>query len=116
MNILVCGDRNWNNLEIIMRELKCLPRNATIIHGAARGADTMAGLAAEHLGMTVKSFPAKWHKYGRSAGPIRNREMFNSTDPDLVLAFHTDIEHSKGTKDMIRYAEKRGCITKIIDK
>jgi hypothetical protein len=116
MIILICGDREWNDLEVMVREMEKLPKNCTIVHGAARGADTMSGVIADSLGMTVISHPADWKKYGRSAGPVRNRTMFNESDPDLVLAFHTNIEHSKGTKDMVNYALKHGCPTKIIDK
>jgi len=114
MIILVCGGREWNNLEVMVREMECLPKVATIVHGAAKGADTMAGLIAEQLGMTVLPFPADWKKYGRSAGPVRNREMFRKTDPDLVLAFHENIDASKGTKDMVNYARQQGCPTKIV--
>jgi len=34
--------------------------------------------------------------------------MLDEGKPDLVLAFHTDIKNSKGTKNMIQQAEKRG--------
>lgn len=40
--------------------------------------------------------------------PIRNKQMLDEGKPDLVLAFHTDIENSKGTKNMIYQAKKRG--------
>lgn len=116
MIILVCGDREWDNLDVMVREMEKLPKNCTVVHGAARGADIMAGTIAEELGMTVISFPADWKKYGRAAGPVRNRKMFDTSDPDLVLAFHENIEESRGTKDMVNYALKRGCPTKIVDK
>ena len=116
MIILICGDRNWTNLEVMVREMELLPKVATIVHGAARGADTMAGVIADSLGMTVVPFPADWKKYGRSAGPVRNREMFRKTDPDLVLAFHDNIDASKGTKDMVNYARQQGCQVKIVAK
>jgi YspA, cpYpsA-related SLOG family len=114
MIILICGDRMWDDLETMVREMERLPRSATIVHGAAKGADTMAGVIAEQLGMTVVPFPADWKKHGRSAGPVRNREMFRKTDPDLILAFHSNIEQSKGTKDMVNYARQHGCPTKIV--
>jgi len=49
MRIIVCGSRNWTNYSIIYRELSKLPGNTVIIHGAARGADTIAGSIARHL-------------------------------------------------------------------
>lgn len=114
--VLICGDRDWDNLEVMVREMEKLPKNCTIVHGAARGADTMAGLIAESLDMTVIAFPADWKCHGRAAGPIRNRKMFDSSDPDLVIAFHEDIETSRGTKDMVNYARKKGCPTRVVDK
>ena len=38
---------------------------------------------------------------------VRNKKMLDM-NPDLVIAFHDDIENSKGTKDCIKEAEKRG--------
>lgn len=58
--------------------------------------------------MGVESFPANWSQYGHAAGPIRNQKMLDQ-NPDLVIAFHFDLEHSKGTKDMINRA-KKACI------
>jgi hypothetical protein len=105
--VLVCGDRNWTNLEAIRRELS-RHRPSVVIHGTARGADTLAGIAALELGISVERYPANWTKYGRAAGPIRNRQMLEIGRPDLVLAFHENIADSRGTADMIRIAEKKG--------
>jgi hypothetical protein len=44
-----------------------------LLHGGARGADRAIGRAAQQLGWRVQSLPAEWGRYGRSAGPIRNR-------------------------------------------
>lgn len=51
-------------------------------------------------------FPAKWKEFGRAAGPIRNQQMLDEGKPELVLAFHDDLENSKGTKDMVGRAMK----------
>ena len=107
LRVLVCGDREWTDLAPITRELKrCRP--AVVIHGGARGADTLAGTAARILKMQVEVFPADWERYGKAAGPMRNQQMLDEGKPDLVLAFHEHLEKSKGTKDMIRRAEKAG--------
>jgi hypothetical protein len=39
------------------------------------GADGLGERLAEEMGWPVKPFPANWKKHGRSAGPIRNRQM-----------------------------------------
>lgn len=108
MKVLICGDREWTNISMIRRELEKLPKNTLIIHGAARGADSIADKVARELGFKKPiKYPADWTKYGKGAGPIRNREMLKE-DPDLVLAFHNSIENSKGTKDMIEISKERG--------
>lgn len=113
MKILICGDRDWNDYWAIYDVISKLDRNSLIIYGAARGADTMAGTIATKLGFDVVPFKAKWNLYGKAAGPIRNREMLDE-NPDLVIAFHNDIENSKGTKDCIKEAEKRGIEVKLV--
>ena len=81
--------------------------DVTIIHGGASGADNLAGEAAKELGFEVEVYPADWKTYGKSAGPIRNRQMINQR-PDLVWAFHDNLRDSKGTKDMVRVARQLG--------
>jgi len=116
MKVLVCGDRNWTNEVIIEHRLRELPSGTTIIHGACRGADMIADTVAKRLGVKPIPFPVRpkqWEKYGRSAGPIRNRIMLLSK-PDLVLAFHGNISNSKGTKDCVNEAKKRGIQVELI--
>jgi hypothetical protein len=106
--VLVCGDRRWSDRDVVERELK--HHGATeVIHGGAKGADACADYVAHYiLNLPVTPFRARWDEYGRSAGPIRNQLMLTEGMPDLVLAFHTNIMESKGTRDMVRRAEKAG--------
>lgn len=117
MKVLVCGDRNWKNPEPIAHRLTQLLDETdefiTVIHGAARGADTLGGQIASSLGLKVVAVPAEWQRFGRSAGPIRNQAML-VMGPDLVLAFHENIEQSKGTRDMVTRARKAGIETEVI--
>ena len=110
MKILICGDRNWTDKQLIKSQLQrfiLTHDNVLVIHGAARGADLLAGQAAKELGLEVREFPADWKMYGKSAGPIRNRQMIME-QPDIVWAFHDDIRNSAGTKDMVKVAEQSG--------
>jgi hypothetical protein len=79
-----------------------------VVHGAAKGADTIAGEIAEEMDIVVRTFPADWKKWGKAAGPIRNQEMLMEGKPDMVLAFHNNIDASKGTKHMVQIAERAG--------
>jgi hypothetical protein len=113
--VLVCGDRNWTNAGVIRARLQRLPSPVVIVHGAARGADSMAGEIAQQLGFGVEDHPAKWKLYGRGAGPLRNQAMLDS-GVDLVLAFHNDLSRSKGTADMVRRARAAGVKVEVIDE
>lgn len=111
MRVLICGDRNWANRDAIWDAiLKYCKPGDTIIHGAARGADSIAGEIGNMMAskLTVLPFPADWAQYGKAAGPIRNQQMLIEGKPDEVWAFHDDLPNSKGTKDMVTRAEKAG--------
>jgi hypothetical protein len=106
--VLVCGDRYWTDKEMIKEKLSKNKDNIDmIIEGGANGADRLASECAKELGIPVMEFPANWKKYGRAAGPIRNRQMLDEGKPEVVLAFHDDITKSKGTKNMVEQARKR---------
>lgn len=114
MKILVTGDRKWNDWDVIRNAFTSIEfmfdvsmHDIELIHGNAPGADTMASRIIYTAGGKVKAYPANWSYYRRSAGPIRNTVMLNeNSDIKIVLAFHDDIEHSKGTKDMVMKARK----------
>lgn len=112
MRVLVCGDRHWCDGHAIMEEIRRF--NPTVlIHGDARGADTLASEAALALEIPIEAYPAQWEKYGRAAGPIRNKQMLDEGKPDLVLAFHADLEKSRGTKNMVNQARKAGIPVRV---
>lgn len=114
MRVLVCGDRNWSDKKKIRARLSLCLVGTTIIHGAARGADSIAGEVARELGFEVCEFPAEWERFGRAAGPIRNRQMIEEGHLDYILAFHSDLSKSKGTKNMVEQAKKVGIPVEII--
>lgn len=104
MQIIICGDRNWTDIRLINEFLDHLyPWDDTILHGMAKGADTIADNLGHEKHFTVKRFPAQWWKIGHAAGPIRNKKMIDQR-PDLVVAFHSCLEKSKGTKSMVNLA------------
>jgi hypothetical protein len=112
MKILVCGDRNYNNrnkVNEILTHYKTFsyPSHLIIVEGGAQGADTLAKEIGIQLGAQIKEYKAQWGTYGKGAGPIRNKLMLDDNlDIEIVIAFHNDIEHSRGTKNMIKLAEK----------
>ncbi len=113
MKVIVCGDREWSNESVICERLHKLPSDTIIIQGECEGADNLAMYLAREIGLDVVGFYANWQKYGRSAGPRRNIKMLN-TNPSLVLAFHDDLDKSKGTKHIVGEARKRGIKVEVI--
>ena len=105
MKVLVCGGRDYKDKIRVFVELNAL-RPDVVVHGACpTGADRFAREYCEDTkqGITEDAHPAKWHKHGPAAGPIRNREML-ATKPDVVLAF----PGGRGTADMVKQAELAG--------
>jgi len=113
MKVLICGDRNWNDYITICNRIQKLPYGTIVIHGDCRGADKLAGKAAEVFGFKVQKFPANWETFGLAAGPIRNIEMLDE-EPDRVIAFHEDIDKSKGTAHTVKEALNRRIPVEII--
>jgi len=115
LRILITGSRDWADKNAIARALiwaigqqpalivpdvhgpQCLWDRITVVHGAARGAGTIAATIATAWGMHVEPHPADWDRYGRSAGYRRNAEM---------LAF--PLEASRGTRMCMGLARDAG--------
>ena len=73
-----------------------------VLSGGANGADKLGIRYAEENGFQVKLFLPQWDKYGKSAGPKRNKLM--AQECDLVICFWDS--KSRGTKSMIEYAKQ----------
>ncbi len=114
MRVLVCGSRNWVDQKTIETYIAGLPKDSVIIEGGCQGADWMARDAAEQCGLRVEHYPADWHKYGKSAGVIRNQKMLKDAHPDTVVAFCADLTQSRGTQDMVNRARQAGIPVQII--
>lgn len=113
MRILVCGGRDFSDYNLVSQTLNphgCI--DLKIIHGAAKGADSLAQRWAKDNGYEDEAYPANWNKYGKRAGYIRNVQMLNEGRPDLVIAF----PGGKGTQMMINLAEAAGVpVVKVND-
>lgn len=114
--VLICGDRNWTDRESIGWFIEhILPKHTVILQGGCRGADTIAKEEGEKQGHKVITIDADWKKYGLAAGPIRNEKML-AMKPNWVVAFHENIEKSRGTKNMIGLAKKAKISWIVCDK
>lgn len=106
--IIIAGSRNYDNYEEASAFIdSCLVEirkkyTIIIISGGSRGADAIGERYAIANGLNIEKYPADWKRFGRSAGPIRNKQMAEICD--LVICFWDG--KSKGTKSMIDYANK----------
>ena len=75
-----------------------------VVSGCCRGADRDGEHWADDFGIPVQRFPADWRTNGKSAGPIRNRQMAEYADALIVVWDGA----SASTKNMITEAKRRG--------
>ncbi len=106
--VLVSGGRDFNDFDLVTRTMDALdPQPELIIHGAARGADILAGQWAKLRGIPVQEFECNWRPNGvfdKAAGFKRNNTMLVQGRPHLVVAF----PGGSGTADMVRIATRAG--------
>lgn len=111
MKLAVIGSRNFNNYDILEETLSTLEEPITeIISGGAKGADALAEQWAKNHNVPIRVHKADWVKYGRGAGPKRNKKII--ADCDICVAFWDG--KSTGTKNSIELSKKAGKKTKII--
>jgi len=103
--VIIAGGRDYNDylkLSSIMDQLLSnITCNVTVICGMANGADKLGERYAISHRIPVIRYPAKWDKYGKSAGYKRNIEM--ARNADALVAFWDG--KSKGTGHMIKTAK-----------
>lgn len=111
MRVIICGSRDWSDprpIRTVIDSLALSDRNLTVVHGAARGADAIAGEIARSMGVREEPHPADWTGQGRAAGPLRNRLMLD-LGADIVFAFKEDFDWSfarGGTENMVKIAHE----------
>lgn len=111
MRALVCGGRDYDDVERIFEVLDRLGPHS-ICHGGQQtwvperklyiGADYLAGVWARERDVYCQVFPADWKAFGTRAGPLRNKLMLDSFEPDLVVAF----PGGRGTESMMTLARR----------
>ena len=107
VSVVIGGYRNFEKYEIFKSFVdSCLVeldlKEITIHSGHCKGVDLMGEQYAKEKGLLLEVYPAEWKKYGKAAGPIRNKQMVEKAD--IVIAFVC--ERAKGTKNLIAQAKK----------
>ncbi len=104
--VIVAGCRDYTNYEEAKHFIDyCISKiridnTIIIVSGGAKGADMLGERYARENGFSVEKYIPHWEKYGKSAGPRRNREM--AMICDFVICFWDG--KSLGTRSMIEEA------------
>lgn len=113
VRVIIAGGRDFTDYHKLKTYMNCLLQlldksQVEIISGGAKGADSLGERYAREFGYKLKRFPADWNKYGKAAGPIRNKEMalYAAEAKGVLVAFWDG--SSRGTYDMITRAEEYG--------
>ena len=112
LGIVGCRDFiDYNRLEKEVSVIRANYKISTIVSGGASGADALAKRYAKVHNLSYKEFKPDWNKYGRSAGPKRNKLIVQASD--MIVAFWD--YNSKGTASTIRIAKEMKKTIIIID-
>ena len=112
LHILVCGGRHFSDYDLLQTTIdnvvaKSGCNDIEIVSGHCVGTDRLGEFYAERHNAKLKIFPAEWKKYGKCAGPIRNKQMIDYIsvfEHKIVIAFTS--ANTKGTKNTIELAMK----------
>lgn len=105
LRLVVTGSRDFKNKSLVRqwifeavdefratsKELQYRPvdwtvlSHVTLIHGRARGFDSLAAEVARDCGMIIHDFPADWNVIDSAAGHSRNWEMIIKGKPNFGL-------------------------------
>lgn len=118
MRVLVTGSRDWGDEQTVYEALNqtyiawiqspSRDKEFVVVHGGARGADTIADQWTRDVVLVegpilCEQHFADWARCGNVAGHKRNQEMLD-TGIDLVLAFQ--VGKSPGTKGCVKMAKR----------
>jgi len=105
MKTIIAGSRDIVDYGLVKEAMNRIPWEVSeIVSGKAKGVDSLGERWASENNISIKSFPADWETYGKSAGPIRNAQMAKYADA-LVAIWDGK---SRGTSNMINEAKELG--------
>lgn len=112
MKTIIAGSRNINDYNLLLEAVNKSNFNITcIISGGAKGVDSLGERYSIEHKLPLGIFNAKWEKYGKNAGYLRNKEMVENADA-LIAIWDGK---SKGTKHMIDIAKERELDTYVLN-
>lgn len=108
--LLVAGSRTFDNASLLYNKLDFYLQGreeVLIIHGGAKGADSLVDKYAKDRNYKTKVFLPNWERYGKKAGILRNIEMFeyiSKLQNNGCVVFWDG--KSRGTANGIKLAQK----------
>lgn len=110
MRVIIAGGRDYHNYDTLLEAIKeCQFPIATVVCGGAKGVDSLGERYGQEMNLQIAYFFPNWDLHGRAAGPIRNRQMAENADALIALWDGK----SRGTKNMIETAQKKGLLVYV---
>ena len=121
MKIIIAGGRDFTDTQLALNEFLLFSNQITqerglvepfleVVSGGARGADLVGERVANMCHLPVKRFIPNWDALGKGAGYVRNSEMAEYAD--ALLLFWDGV--SKGSGHMLKIAQNKGLIIKVV--
>ena len=109
--VIVTGSRNWADESAIERRLRRYPKGTILIHGDARGADTIAARVGRKMGFQVLAIPY-FGDLKKLGGHERNTLLVNLGVTFRTSKYRVSVEafpmpDSRGTWDCVEQARER---------
>jgi hypothetical protein len=102
--VIVTGGRDYSDPAKLYEVLDGMLPVEELIQGGASGADKYASEWAVSRGIACRTYKANWDKFGKTAGPIRNRIMLEENKLAVLVAF----PGGAGTANCVRVAKSLG--------
>lgn len=98
MKVIIAGSRNLQDYKLVAQAMRmCGFDVSEVVCGMATGIDTLGYRWAQCYNKPIKEMPANWNRDGKSAGPIRNRQMAEYADAAVIIWDGK----SRGSRNMI---------------
>lgn len=108
--VLFCGGRDCTETShgaLIEDDVRSLGVGSMVLHGGARGADSIADYYARQLAyereLHIAKVDALWAAFGKRAGPLRNNAMARMLRPAFAFAYPTG---GPGTAGMLEILDR----------
>lgn len=120
MKVSVTGSRSITDYEWFKKKLNLILKSVqavntdnselTFISGGAKGIDSFIKTYCIENNFSIEEIKPDWNKYGKSAGVLRNKEIIEQSDINLI--FWDGI--SKGSKFNINYCKNNNKNFRVI--